>query len=81
MEIPIDDGEYWLIVTGEGDQEGINGGLMRGSDKDGQRMINTISVPNLDEDLGKVEREGEKVTTEKWRIRMWGCEWIGIWGD
>lgn len=59
---------YWVIVTGPDDEEGIDGGLMRSSTEEALRTINTITVTNLDEYLGKVERAGGKVTSEKMEI-------------
>ena len=39
--------DYWFIITGESDQPGIDGGLMK---SDGAtRTINSIEVPSVDE--------------------------------
>lgn len=59
---------YWMIVTGPDEEQGIDGGLMRSSTEDALRTINTITVVDLDEYLGRVERAGGKVTSPKMQI-------------
>ena len=40
--------DYWLITTGEEDQPGINGGLMKRMDPQAS-TYNSIDVPSVDE--------------------------------
>ena len=54
--------EYWLIMTGEKDQPGINGGMMKG---DVPKTVNTIDVPNIDEYVEKITASGGKVIMPK----------------
>ena len=51
--------DYWIIMTGEG--PGIDGGL----GKEKSPGINTIDVPDVDEYLKKIERDGGTVVTPK----------------
>jgi predicted enzyme related to lactoylglutathione lyase len=48
--------EYWLIMTGDKDQPGIDGGLGRKSPENID--VNTIDVDDVDEALKKVEANG-----------------------
>jgi predicted enzyme related to lactoylglutathione lyase len=57
--------EYWMIITGEHDQPGINGGLLKSASEESLRTVNTISVPKLDEYLKKVEMAGGNVVSPK----------------
>ena len=50
---------YWLLTTGPDSEQGINGAIMARHFKQ-QAVINTSSVENLDETLGKIERAGGK---------------------
>lgn len=59
---------YWIIITGEDGEEGIDGGLMRSSTEEALRTVNSITVADLDEYLRKVERAGGKVTSAKMEI-------------
>jgi predicted enzyme related to lactoylglutathione lyase len=56
--------EYWLIMTGEEGDPGIDGGLMK---REGPQAgtVNTVDVPNLDEYIMKVEAAGGKMVTPK----------------
>ena len=57
---PVD---YWLVVTGEDKQPGINGGIMRRRDKGS--TWNTVDVPSVDEFLQKIIKAGGKVVQKK----------------
>lgn len=54
--------EYWLIMTGEKDEPGINGGMMKG---DAPKTVNTVDVPNIDEYIAKITSAGGKVIMPK----------------
>lgn len=74
-------GEYWLITTGPEGTPGINGGLLprRGpAPVDGQGVnayACTITVPNLDEMLSKIEPAGGRICLAKMPIP--GVGWLG----
>ena len=59
-EGPID---YWLATTGEKEQPGINGAIMKRVFK--ATAINTIDVPSLDESMKKVVKAGGKIARPK----------------
>jgi predicted enzyme related to lactoylglutathione lyase len=52
--------DYWFITTGESDQPGINGGLMKSPDG-ATRTTNSIEVPSVEEYLNKIVQKGGKV--------------------
>jgi predicted enzyme related to lactoylglutathione lyase len=52
--------EYYLASTGEKDQPGIDGAIMRRMSSK-ETTINTIDVPSLDEYMAKVVQNGGKV--------------------
>jgi len=47
---------YWPLVTGDGDQPGIDGALMHKHFP--QPVVNTIEVASLDAALDRIERAG-----------------------
>jgi len=55
--------DYWLITTGDDDQPGINGALMRRTDS--ENTTNTIDVPNIDEYIENIIKAGGKVVAPK----------------
>ena len=59
--------EYWLVTTGEEDQPGINGGLMKRMNSSAT-TINTIDVPSVDEFINKIKENGGTVVTPKTAI-------------
>jgi uncharacterized protein len=59
--------EYWLCQTGQDNEPGINGAIMRRSEP-GVTTVNTIGVPSLDEFMVKINNNGGKVLTEKMPI-------------
>lgn len=72
--------EYWLVATGEKDEQGINGAILRrGVNHDNREpfthrpaTVNTIGVPSLDEALKKVEMAGRKVIRPRTAIPSLG---------
>ena len=59
-EGPID---YWLVMTGEKDKPGIDGGIMKRIDH--ETTIVTIDVSDVDEFAKKVQEAGGKVAKPK----------------
>ena len=57
--------EYWLVTTGK-EGAGINGGIARS--KGAPLTVNTIDVPNLDEAIEKVKKNGGKQVVEKMAV-------------
>ncbi len=63
--------DYWLITTGEKDEAGIDGALMK-REESKQNIVNTISVPSIDEFIEKVKENGGKVLMPKQTIPSFG---------
>ena len=59
--------EYWLVMTGEKDQPGIDGGIMRRQESS-ENTVNTIDVPDVDEYIKKIEKAGGKITRPKMSV-------------
>lgn len=58
--------DYWLLMTGEKDQPGIDGGLMKACDDSPTRaVINTIDVPSVDDYVEKITKAGGSVVMPK----------------
>jgi predicted enzyme related to lactoylglutathione lyase len=56
--------EYWLIETGDEDEEGINGGLMKREEPEDQ-IFNYIQVSNVDETKNKIEKSGGTIVSPR----------------
>ena len=59
--------DYWLVMTGPEDQEGIDGGISRRG-KGESCTINSIDVPSVDEFIEKVNAAGGTVVVPKTAI-------------
>ncbi len=59
--------EYWLINTGEENQPGIHGALMRRMNPSAT-TINTIDVPSVDDFTKRITNSGGKVISPKQAI-------------
>ena len=59
--------DYWLITTGEDDQPGINGGIMKRPDPSAA-TTNAIDVPSVDEFVTKIAENGGKVVMPKMAV-------------
>lgn len=70
--------EYWLIMTGEEDKPGIDGGLARREDPT-TGVENTIDVKDLDTSLANVKANGGKVIRP--RIAVPGVGWMAYIKD
>ena len=57
--------DYWLFMTGEEGQPGIDGGLMKRDEHTPAGTVNTVDVPNLDEYIDKVVAAGGKVVAPR----------------
>jgi predicted enzyme related to lactoylglutathione lyase len=77
--------DYWLIVTGQHDAPGIDGGMMRrrGPGPAGGAAVNafvcTIDVPNIEEYLAKITAHGGSVVVPKMPIPSVG--WLAYAKD
>lgn len=61
--------DYWMIITGEESEPGINGGMMKRCDEHPMPgTVNTIVVPSVDEYLEKITAAGGKITVPKMPI-------------
>ncbi len=59
--------EYWLAETGEGEEPGINGGIMR-SDEVFSGTVNSIDVSDIDAYVENVKQHGGEIVVEKHAI-------------
>ena len=64
--------DYWLVATGEKNQPGIDGAIMKWVNKGTTR--NTIDIPSVDESARKVLKAGGKVIQQKTPIPG-----VGFW--
>ncbi|HYT60323.1 MAG TPA: VOC family protein [Haliangiales bacterium] len=55
---------YWLVTTGEANQPGINGGIMKRTGP-ATGTVNIISVPSVDGYAARAGKNGGKVLTPK----------------
>ncbi|WOF17072.1 VOC family protein [Methanoplanus sp. FWC-SCC4] len=62
------DMEYWLLTTGNEDEEGIDGAIAPKKDMITDSVINTVSVLSLDDSIKKVREAGGELMTEKMEI-------------
>lgn len=61
---------YWLLMTGDKEQPGIDGGLMKRSDNPlPTATINTIDVPSVDDYTQKITEHGGKVVVPKGAVQ------------
>ncbi len=56
--------DYWLITTGEDDEPGINGGLMK-RESPSATTVNTIDVPSVDDFAARITAHGGKILQPK----------------
>lgn len=75
--------EYWHINTGDKNQPGINGGLLRRTTKYAGNSIAafpcTIDVPSVDDFINKILNNGGKLEREK--FSMYGVGWFAYCKD
>jgi predicted enzyme related to lactoylglutathione lyase len=70
--------EYWLIITGDEDKPGIDGGLARREDPE-TGVENTIDVKNLDQTLADVKANGGTILRP--RMAVPGVGWMAYIKD
>ncbi len=70
--------EYWLIMTGDEDKPGIDGGLARREDQE-IGVENTIDVKNLDQTLADVKANGGTILRP--RMAVPGVGWMAYIKD
>ena len=71
--------EYWMIMTGEEGEPGINGGMMVKCDKSFPGTVNTIGVPSVDEYIKKITAAGGTLVMPKTAIPTMG--WLAYLTD
>jgi predicted enzyme related to lactoylglutathione lyase len=75
--------DYWLITTGEQDEPGINGGLVRRRGEiDGQAVIAfvcTVDISNVDDTAARVQKQGGSVVVPKMAVP--GVGWLVYFKD
>lgn len=75
--------DYWIINTGPADQPGINGGMLRRREKlNAVSVIGyvcTVDVPDLDETIAAVVRQGGAVALAKDAVP--GMGWLAYFTD
>ena len=70
--------EYWLIMTGDEKEPGIDGGL--GREEEGfPNIVNTIGIDNIDDVIKKVIANGGKIVREKHAVP--GVGWLAYIKD
>ena len=70
--------DYWLIMTGDENEPGIDGGL--GFEEEGfPKVINTIDVNNIDDIIKKIESNGGEIVRLKHAVP--GVGWLAYFKD
>ena len=70
--------DYWLVMTGDEDEPGIDGGL--GYEEEGfPKVVNTIDVGNIDEVIKKIESKGGEIVKPKHAVP--GVGWLAYFKD
>lgn len=75
-EGPVD---YWMLMTGEEGEPGINGGMVKPCEESPAGTTNTIGVPSVDEYIDKITAAGGKITVPKMAIPTVG--WLAYFQD
>ncbi len=70
--------DYWLIMTGDEKEPGIDGGL--GYEEEGfPKMVNTIDVDDIDDVIKKIESNGGEIVRPKHVVP--GVGWLAYFKD
>ena len=70
--------DYWLIMTGDEDEPGIDGGL--GYEEEGfPKVVNTIDVNDIDDIIKKIESKGGQIVSPKHAVP--GVGWLAYFKD
>jgi uncharacterized protein len=70
--------EYWMVMTGDSKQPGIDGGIMR-REQPFPPTTNTMDVPSVDDFVAKVLKSGGKVVRPKMAVPTVG--WMAYCQD
>jgi uncharacterized protein len=70
--------EYWMVMTGEKEEPGINGGLMK-REKTMPPTTNTIDVKSVDDATAKITKSGGKIIKPKMAVP--GVGWMAYCQD
>lgn len=70
--------DYWLAHSGDDHEPGINGAIMK-KVGEGQPVINTIEVENLDSIAESIISEGGKIMKPKFAVP--GVGWLLFFAD
>ncbi|MZQ82751.1 VOC family protein [Paenibacillus sp. 5J-6] len=70
--------DYWFIQTGESDEKGIDGGLMKSPDG-AARTVNSIEVPSIDDYLAAISANGGTIVVPK--MAMPGMGYLAYFTD
>jgi len=61
--------DYWMVMTGDESEPGINGGMMKKCEEHPMAgTVNTIGVPSVDEYVAKITAAGGRITVPKMAI-------------
>ena len=67
--------DYWMLMTGEKDEPGINGGMYKRPDDNRLKTYDcTVMVDDIDKIIEKVKKNGGKILREK--EKMEGLGWF-----
>ncbi|NVM18662.1 MAG: VOC family protein [Candidatus Lokiarchaeota archaeon] len=70
--------DYWLIMTGDENEPGIDGGL--GYEEEGfPKVVNTIDVDDIDDVIKKIEKNGGEIVNPKHAVP--GVGWLAYFKD
>ena len=70
--------DYWLIMTGDEKEPGIDGGL--GYEEEGfPKVVNTIDVDEIDDVIKKIEKNGGTIVRPKHAVP--GVGWLAYFKD
>ncbi len=70
--------DYWMMMTGDQEAPGINGGLVKKTDGN-PIVVNTIDVEDLDATISKIEANGGSITVPKMPVP--GVGWMAYFKD
>lgn len=70
---------YWTVTTGPDDQPGINGGISNNPAPNGQRVVNTLGVEDIDDAIKRAKEAGASMVMEKQAVP--GMGWVAYLSD
>ena len=71
--------DYWLIMTGDEDEPGIDGGLAYEEEEGFPKVVNTIDVDDIDGIIKKIESKGGQIARPKHAVPSVG--WLAYFKD